>query len=70
MGTDNLKTVRQAAIDAGVDRNTIARWLKAGKLKGKKTRVGHLTATLVSVKEVQRLKDAQPRGRPRTNDAA
>jgi len=59
------KTVKEAAAAAGVDRHTIARWVKTGKLKGKKTTVGNLVATLVSVSEVRKLKAAQPRGRPR-----
>ena len=65
---DETKTVRQAAEETGVGRHTIARWLKAGKLKGKKTKIGHLTATLVSVEAVRKLKAAQPRGRPRTSN--
>ena len=64
---DDLQTVRQAAEIAGVDRHTISGWLKAGKLKGKRTKVGHLTATLVSVADVRALKEAQPRGRPRSD---
>jgi predicted site-specific integrase-resolvase len=60
-----LQTARQAAIEIGIARQTIARWLKDGKLKGKKTKIGHLTATLVSVSDVRKLKAAQPRGRPR-----
>ena len=62
---DDLKTVRQAAFDAGVARQTVARWLKERKLKGKKTQVGHLNATLVSVADVRKLKEAHPPGRPR-----
>jgi len=60
-------TMRQAAIEAGVSRQTVSVWLKAGKLKGRKTKVGHLMATLVSVADVRKLKEAQPRGRPRAD---
>lgn len=63
---DDLKTIRQAALEAEVSRQAIARWVKAGTLKGKKTKVGHLTATLVSVAAVRKLKADQPRGRPRS----
>ena len=62
---DDLKPMRKAADAAGVTRQTIARWVKSGKLKGKKAKVGHLTATFVSVSVVRKLKADQPRGRPR-----
>ncbi|HZL35837.1 MAG TPA: hypothetical protein VFC78_11045 [Tepidisphaeraceae bacterium] len=61
----DTKTIRQAAIEAGVARQTVGAWVKAGKLKGKKTKIGHLSATLVSVAQVRALKAAEPRGRPR-----
>lgn len=61
---DKLKTVKQAGIETGVARQTISRWLNAGKLKGKKTKVGNLSATLVNISDVLKLKESQPRGRP------
>ncbi|HEX4796188.1 MAG TPA: hypothetical protein VH370_20530 [Humisphaera sp.] len=62
---DDVQAVNRAAEITGVARGTISRWLKSGKLKGKKTTVGNLVATLVSVAAVRKLKASQPRGRPR-----
>lgn len=56
--------MRQAAIETGVARQTISRWLKAKKIKGKPTKVGRMPAMLVSVADVLRLREAETRGRP------
>lgn len=57
--------MKQAAIIVGIDRNTIARWVAAGRLKGKKAMMRNLSATLVSVAAVRKLKNGETRGRPR-----
>jgi hypothetical protein len=62
---DDLQTVRQASELTGTDRKSIARWLKLGLLKGKPTKMGHLIATLVSVKAVKELAKTRRPGRPR-----
>jgi predicted site-specific integrase-resolvase len=62
---DELLTITDAARKAGVDRNAVARWVKAGLLAGKRKKVGNLIATMVSVDDVRRVaKDHRP-GRPR-----
>jgi hypothetical protein len=61
---EDYETMSKAADLAGVDRQTIARWVKLGKLAGKNTTRGNLVATLVSVARVRKLKAEQPRGRP------
>ena len=59
---DDWKTMKQAGDVAGVDRSTIARWVKAGKLKGKPAKVqdiGHVSFHQTS----QELRIASPKGR-------
>ena len=63
--SDDMEPLRQAGLAAGVDRNTIARWVKAGLLKAKKGKVRHLETTLVSVAKVKALAAERPPGRPK-----
>lgn len=52
---DDFLPLKQAAEKTGIDRNTLARWVKAGKLKSRKGHVRHLQTTLVSVAAVKAL---------------
>lgn len=57
--------ITRAAEIAGVTRQSVAAWVKLGLLVGKPTRVGNITATLVSVAEVRKLAKSRKPGRPR-----
>ena len=59
-------SIGRAAAEAGVDRTTVGRWLKTGKLKsaGSAT-VRNLVAVLVDVDEVRALAKQITSGRPR-----
>ena len=63
---DDMRPMSEVAELAGVDRNTLARWVKAKKLKSRTAMVRNLKATLVSLSEVKALvaKGVRP-GRPR-----
>jgi ribosomal protein L19E len=62
---DDLQPMNRAATAAGVDRNTVARWVKTGLLKSKKGRYRHLETTLVSVAKVKMLAADRKPGRPK-----
>ena len=52
---DDLRPINEAAELAEVHRNTLGRWVKAGKLKPRRELRGNMMATLVSLAEVRRL---------------
>jgi predicted site-specific integrase-resolvase len=64
---DEWQSLRQAAATAGVDRNTVARWVRQGLLKSRKGKVRHLQTTLVEVAKVRELAKQRKPGRPRKN---
>jgi len=61
---DDWQSVRKAAEAAGVARNSVAKWVKLGLLKGKPATLGHIKATLVSVAKVKELAKERKPGRP------
>lgn len=61
---DDLQTIRQAAIAAGVSRTSVGQWVKLGLLKSKKGKVRHLETKLVSVAKVKELAKTRKPGRP------
>jgi predicted site-specific integrase-resolvase len=62
---DDIRTMRKAADAAGVSRKSVERWVRDGLLKGKPAKVGHIQATLVSVKAVRELAKTRRPGRPK-----
>lgn len=59
------KSISEVADIVGVNRNTLARWIKDGKLKSSRGRVRNLQTKLVDVDEARALAaDCRP-GRPR-----
>jgi predicted site-specific integrase-resolvase len=62
----DLIPMRDAAKLAGVARETVSRWVQAGRLKRvEHKQVRNLVATLVDPKEVQKLAEMITSGRPR-----
>jgi transposase-like protein len=55
MGNKDLSSLSDAADAVGMNRNTLARWVKAGKLKAETGYVRNLQTTLVSLADVRRL---------------
>lgn len=61
-----MAPLSQAAETCGVDRKTLARWVREGRItKTAEQKVGNLTATLVDLAEVRREARKITRGRPR-----
>jgi len=67
---DDFQPLKKAAELAGVDRNSVARWVKEGLLKSRKGRVRNLQTTLVSVAAVKALAVTRRPGRPKKSEAA
>lgn len=63
---DDWQTIRKAAEQAGVARNSVARWVRMGLLRGVPTKVGHIQGTLVSISQVKRLAKTRKPGRPKS----
>lgn len=61
-----LASIREAAATVGVKRDTIARWIRAGKLEATTQRAGRFVVRLVDLAAVERLAQAIRRGRPPT----
>jgi predicted site-specific integrase-resolvase len=63
---DSMKPIKEVAGIVGIDRNTLARWVAAGKVKGKRSMGKRLPVVLVSVAAVRKLVgDGISPGRPR-----
>lgn len=60
-------SMRRAAAIAGVHPDTVARWVKAQRLKARPKRVGHMVFKMVRVDHVLKLAAAIRRGRPPKN---
>ena len=55
MGKTDRRPIADAAQLVGVHRNTLSRWVKAGKLPAIREIRGNVVATLVSVSDVRKL---------------
>ena len=55
--TQDLKTVREFAIEAGVADVTVYRWIKDGFIKSMKKRKGRKSTFLINASELKKLSD-------------
>jgi transposase-like protein len=62
---NDWQSIVEAARMTGVNRNSIARWVKLGLLVGRPRAVRNLVATEVSVSRVKELAKQRPPGRPK-----